>query len=92
MSVRERLQRFRWDFAGRSLDITRAEAKDWMAGDGRWAAKGAVRPGCVQAVVMLYNHAIDEDDLRLERNPFRKLGRRTRGRADQPPPTAQEFQ
>lgn len=91
-SVRERLQRFRRDFAGRSLDISRAEAKDWVAGDGRWAATGAVRPGCVQAVVTLYNHAIDEDDLPLERNPFRKLGRRTKGRADQPPPTAEEFQ
>lgn len=80
---RQRLQRFRQDFMGRSLNVFRAEAKDWAAD---------VPPGCVQAVVTLYNHAIDEDDLPLERNPFRKLGRRTKGRADQPPPTEEEFQ
>lgn len=91
-SVRERLQRFRTDFSDRSLDVGRAEAKEWIAGEGRWAGRVAVRPATAQAVVTLYNHAIDEDDLPLERNPFRKLGRRTRGRADLPPPTAAEFQ
>lgn len=89
---RQRLQRFRQDFAGRSLDIERAEAKEWVHGEGRWASKGPVPQGYVPAVVTLYNHAIDEDDLALARNPFRKLGRRTRGRTDQPPPTEQEFQ
>jgi integrase len=79
---RQRLRRFREDFVGRSLDVPRAEAKDWAA---------SVPPSIVPAVVTLYNHAIDEDDLPLERNPFRKLGRRTRGRADEAPPTEAEF-
>jgi integrase len=91
VTQRERLRRFRSDFAGRSLDVSRAEAKDWVAGEGRWAAKGPAPARCVPPVVTLYNHAIDEDDLPLERNPFRGLGRRTRGRADQAPPTEDEF-
>lgn len=92
VTQRERLRRFRRDFKGRSLDIPRAEAKDWVAGEGRWASKGAPPASIIPAVVTLYNHAIDEDDLPLERNPFRKLGRRTRGRADEAPPTEAEFQ
>jgi integrase len=91
-SQRQRLERFKRDFAGRSLDIPRSEAKDWIAGDGRWAFKGPVPASIVPAVVTLYNHAIDEDDLPLERNPFRKLGRRSRGRADKPPPTDEQFE
>lgn len=90
-SVSGRIQRFKKDFKGRSLDVSRAEAKDWVAGEGRWVGKGPVPPGVVQVVVTLYNHAIDEDDLPLERNPFRGLGRRTRGRADDPPPTEEQF-
>jgi len=91
VTQRERLGRFRQDFAGRSLAIPRAEAKDWINGEGRWASKGAVRASCVPAVVTLYNHAIDEDDLPLERNPFRGLGKRTKGRSDEAPPTEEEF-
>jgi integrase len=79
----ERLRRFRDDFAGRSLDIPRHVAKDWAA---------KVPAGCVHAVITLYNHAIDEDDLPLAKNPFRKLGERTKGRAEDPPPSEQEFQ
>ncbi len=87
---RERLKRFARDFKGRPLDISRSEAKDWANGEGRWAGR-AVPASNVAAVVTLYNHAIDEDDLPLERNPFRKLSRRTRGRADQAPPTDRQF-
>jgi integrase len=87
-----RLRRFRKDFAGRSLDISRAEAKDWIAGEGRWSSKDPIPAYCVPAVVTLYNHAIDEDDLPLERNPFRRLGKRTKGRAGQAPPTQAEFE
>lgn len=79
----ERLQRFRDDFKSRSLDIPRHVAKDWAA---------KVPAGCVHAVITLYNHAIDEDDLPLAKNPFRKLGERTKGRSEQPPPSEQEFQ
>jgi integrase len=88
----ERLKRFRKDFAGRSLDIRRAEAKDWTNGEGAWSRQKPPRPDTLQAVVTLYNHAIDEDDLPLERNPFRKLGKRTKGRAEEPPPSEKEFQ
>jgi integrase len=88
----DRLKRFRDDFAGQPLDVTRAEAKDWVNGQGRWQSKGPVPSSAVQPVVTLYNHAIDEDDLPLARNPFRKLGQRGKGRAEDPPPTEQEFQ
>lgn len=87
---RDHLQRFKRDFAGRSLDVSRAEAKDWVNGEGRW--EKPVPAGYVHSVVSLYNHAIDEDDLPLERNPFRRLGKRSKGRADQAPPTEAEFQ
>lgn len=79
---RDRLARFRKHFAGRSLDIPRAEAKEWAMEN----------PGVIPAVVSLYNHAIDEDDLPLERNPFRKLSHRGPGRSKEAPPTEDEFQ
>jgi len=88
----QRLQRFREDFAGRPLDIDRAEAKDWVNGEGSWSHCDPVPAGYVPSVVTLYNHAIDEDDLPIPRNPFRKLGRRTKGRSEEPPPTVEEFQ
>lgn len=89
---RQRLQRFREDFKGRPLDIDRAEAKDWVNGEGSWSHRDPVPAGYVPSVVTLYNHAIDEDDLPIPRNPFRKLGRRTKGRSEEPPPTVEEFQ
>jgi integrase len=88
----DRLKRFRDDFAGQSLDISRQDAKDWVHGEGKWAARGPVPASCVHPVVTLYNHAINEDDLPVVRNPFRNLGARTKGRAEQPPPTEAEFQ
>jgi integrase len=63
------LKRFRKDFAGHSLDVSRQLAKDTM-----------------------YNHAIDDDDLPLAKNPFRKLGHAPRAAPTTPPPTEQEFQ
>jgi integrase len=87
----ERLKPFKRDFAGSSLDITREEAKDWLRGEGRWSSNGPQPKGNTPAIVSLYNHAIDEDDLRLERNPFRKLSERSKGRSDQDPPTDEEF-
>jgi integrase len=87
----ERLKPFKRDFAGRSLDIPREEAKDWLRGEGTWSSKGPQPKGNTPAIVSLYNHGIDEDDLRLERNPFRKLSERTKGRSEQDPPTEDEF-
>lgn len=89
---RQRLSRFKKDFAGRSLDIRRSEARDWINAEGEWAKEKPVNKGYIQAIISLYNHAIDEDDLPLERNPFRKLGERTKGRADQAPPTEDEME
>lgn len=86
----ERLKRFEEDFEGRSLAISRAEAKDWVNGEGNW--EKPVREGVVRSVITLYNHAIDEDDLPLERNPFRKLSQRSKGRSEEAPPTEAEFQ
>jgi integrase len=88
---RERLKRFREDFAGRSLDLSRAEIKAWMNGEGEWADHDPVPNGYMPAVTALFNFAIDEDDLPLERNPARKLAKRTKGRAELPPPTPDEF-
>lgn len=45
----------------------------------------------IAAVVSLYNYAIDEDDLPIERNPARKLTERTKGRSEDAPPTPEEF-
>lgn len=88
----ERLKRFRNDFAGRRLDeIDRTEAKDWVNGEGRWTNQGPAPVFCVSAIVTLFNHAIDDDDLPIARNPFRKLSHRSKGRADQAPPTVDEF-
>lgn len=87
---RQRLVKFKKDFAGRRLDIPRQEARDWASGEGVWAGTGA-KTSAIPAIISLYNFAIDEDDLPLERNPFRKLAKTSKGRAEQPPPTEEEF-
>ena len=46
-------------------------------------------PSAIPPVVTLFNRAIDEE--LIDRNPFRSLSRRTKGRADDDPPTADEF-
>lgn len=84
----QRLKPFKDDFAGRSLDISREEAKRWLAGEG-WEEPQP--KGNTPALVSLYNYAIDEDDLPLERNPFRKLSHRSKGRSELDPPTEAEF-
>jgi Phage integrase family len=87
-----RLRRFREEFEGHSLDLSRAELKEWINGEGRWSSQGPIPPCELPAIISLYNHAIDESDLPLTRSPVRKLTPRSRGRADQPPPSAKEFQ
>lgn len=89
---RGRLRRFRADFQGRSLDQSRAELKDWIDGEGRWSGHDPVPGSQVEAVITLYNHAIDEGEVPLLRSPARKLGPRYRGRAEVPPPTPEEFE
>ncbi len=93
IAARRGLRRFREDFAGRSLDISRAELKDWMNGEGIWAHKPPVPRGYRPTIVALYNHAIDEDDVPLARSPARRLGRRSRSaRSQLAPPTEAEFE
>jgi len=87
-----RLRRFREDFEGRSLDMTRAELKEWINGEGPWSDRGPIPPCVLPAIISLYNHAIDEGDLPIMRSPARKLTPRSRGRADEPPPSGEEFQ
>jgi integrase len=75
------LRPFVAEFGHRTLaSFSRAEAK-------RWAL--SVRAGRVPIVVTMFNHAV-EDEL-LDRNPFRGLARRTKGRQGERPPTQQEF-
>lgn len=87
-----KLNRFSKDFAGRSLDIGRAELKDWLNAEGRYEGKAPVSVSHIPGIVALYNFAIDEDDLPLERNPARKLSKRSKGRSEEDPPTEAEFQ
>ncbi len=73
-----RLRRFREDFQGRSLDISHSELKQWVHGEGPWSHRGPIPRWEPPAITSLYNHAIDEDDLPLARNPARKLRRSPR--------------
>ena len=69
-------------FADRPLgSIERHEAIAWAA---------RVPPSRVPIVVTLFNQAVDQE--LIDRNPFRGLGRRTRGRSDDPPPTVEELE
>jgi integrase len=87
-----RLQRFREEFKGHSLDLSRAELKEWINGEGRWSMQDPIPQSYLPAIISLYNHAIDESDLPLMRSPARKLTPRSRGRADEPPPSREEFE
>jgi integrase len=82
-TARASLRRFVADFGDRPIgSITRPEAIDWA---------NRVPPSRVPIVVTLFNVAVDEE--RIERNPFRKLSHRarSRGRADEHPPTHDEL-
>jgi integrase len=80
-TARAALRRFRADFGERPLDsITRIEAIDWAE---------RVPVGVAAVVVTCMNAAVDAE--LIDRNPFRGLGRRGRGRADQHPPTEGEI-
>jgi integrase len=87
-----RLQRFRKDFASRSLEISRAELKQWIDGEGPWSERGPIPKSEIPAIISLFNHAIDEGDLPTARSPARKLTWRSKRRTDQPPPSPEEFE
>jgi integrase len=76
------LARFKADFGDRPVAaVTRHEAIDWAE---------RVPPSKVPIVVTLFNVAVDEE--LIDRNPFRGLGHRTRGRRDEHPPTVEELE
>jgi integrase len=81
-TARSALQRFVADFGDRRLNsISRHEAMEWAE---------RVPPSRVPMAVTAMGAAVDRE--LLERNPFRGLShRRTRGRADQAPPTDTEL-
>jgi integrase len=81
-TARSSLERFKRDFGRRPLTgIRRIEAKDWAA---------KVPQSVVPPVVALFNAAI-EDEL-LDRNPFRGLGRKGKGRMGLDPPTPKQIE
>lgn len=80
-AARSALTAFTKDFGDRPIgDISRIEAMDWAE---RVAAYR------LPVVVTLFNAAVDAE--LVERNPFRGLSRRTRGRSDQHPPSMEEM-
>jgi integrase len=88
---RGRLRRFCEDFADRPIDIPRQEFKAWVFGEAKWRERGPLPLGDRQAVVSFYNHALNEDDLPLDRSPARGLSKRHTGRVGEAPPTDDEF-
>jgi len=83
-TARSSLARFKADFGERPIaSITRPEAI-------AWAEDPEVPPSRVPIVVTLFNVAVDEE--LIDRNPFRGLGHRTRGRRDQDPPTVEQLE
>jgi integrase len=80
-TAKSSLARFKADFGDRPLgSVERHEAIEWAE---------RVPPSRVPMVVTLLNAAVDQE--LLDKNPFRGLGHRTRGRRDEHPPTTEEF-
>lgn len=81
-AARSALKAFTDDFGDRPIgDVTRLEAIDWAE---RTAAYR------LPVVVTLFNAAVDAE--LVDRNPFRGLSRRSRGRSDEHPPTREEME
>src|SRR6516225_2256284 len=78
------LKAFRRAFGTRRFaEIDRQEAKNWAR---------ATPPSYIPYAATLGNYAVDELEI-VERNPFRGVaGYRSRGRADQDPPTLEELE
>ena len=82
-TARSSLKRFRDLYGDRPLDsFGRVEAKEIAASLPR---------SNVPMIVTLFNHAVVEDEV-LDRHSFHGLGRRTRGREEQAPPTDEQFE
>lgn len=79
-ATKQRLNPFVTEYGERALrEFTRIEAQDYAA----------AYPSRVLAISTMFNAAIDSE--LLERNPFRGLVPQSRGRADSPPPTPEQF-
>jgi len=81
VTMQAALKPFTAELGDRALDsISRIEAIDWSE---------KVAASTVPRVVTLFAAAVDAE--LIDRNPFRGLGRRTKGRAEQPPPSEEEL-
>lgn len=81
-TARSSLKKFREKYGQRLLDsFDRIEAKDITSKLPR---------SSVPMIVTMFNHAVVEDEI-LDRHSFHGLGRRTKGREEEPPPTPDEF-
>ena len=87
----QRLRRFKRDFAGRLLSLSKEEIRDWRWGEGRWQSRGPLSNGDAEAVTSLFNFAVQEDEI-LQKSPARGLIQKSKGRSEEPPPTEEEFQ
>lgn len=77
------------EFGSRSLPtITRDEARDWAAATNPKSGKS--NRWAVPPVITMLNEALDEG--LIERNPFRGLAKKGRGRADKTPLTVAEVE
>lgn len=77
-----RLRRFVADFGDRPIgSIERHEAIKWAE---------TIPASSVPPVVALFNEAVDHE--LIHRNPFRGLGRNSKGRSETPPPTVAELE
>jgi integrase len=82
-TARGQLKRFKAVFGDRALSsVERHEAV-------KWAERHERKQSVLQAVVTMFTLAVDEE--LIERNPFRGLMRKPKGRADEAPPTDAEF-
>lgn len=80
-TARQEIKAFRKQFGNRPLNsITPTEAEDWAR---------TVPTSKVPVVVTMFNRAADQ--WLIDRNPFKGLGQRGKGRSEQPPPTEKEM-
>ncbi len=84
-TTRSQLGHFKREYGARPLAWLDTDEACYAA--ARWAP--GIPAGCVQTTVILVNRAVTERLLTY--NPFKGLGRRVEGRANEAPPTEQEF-
>jgi integrase len=96
-TTRSQLRHFKREYGDRPLawldtDEAMYEVRRWAekrVRNGARAGEPAVPPGALQSTTTLVNQAVAER--LLTHNPFKGLGRRIEGRANERPPTDDEF-